>query len=69
MAELLANEPVAILVVQSSGEVVHLCWILITNLHRYFSSCKFLTEDCGLFQGVDGSVRIDTALETEACIG
>ncbi len=49
ITELLTNKTVTILVVQTNWEALHLSWILVTNLHTYLSTCKFLTKDCSLF--------------------
>ena len=65
MRNLLSDELVHIIILQINIEVGQRLWINILDFHRYLSACQFLTKQGSLFQGIDGSVRINATLESE----
>ena len=48
MAQFLADEAVAIFIVQTDGEILHLRRIFITDFHANLATGQFLAEDSRL---------------------
>ena len=68
-AELFSDKAVGIFVVQTNGEAFHFRRIYVANLHTYLAACKLFAENGCLLEGINGSVGVDSTLETEARIG
>ena len=65
---MLADEHIYIIIAQINDKVLDRLRININNFHAHLGTSQLLCHDSSLFQSIDLSVRVDTALKAERSI-